>query len=376
MVENPFIIKGYKSADLFCDRDAETNALLSNIKNGADTTLISPRKYGKTGLIFHTFEKIRAKKLPFETLYVDIFATQKLSDFTKALADAVLAKFPAKKSIGKQFMELLQGFRPMFTMDPLSGSPQVQFNYVNASDKEYTLKSVLEFLNSQKRQVVLAIDEFQQITEYPEKNVEALLRTYTQQLHNIRFVYCGSKRSLMTEMFLDAKRPFFSSSNMLNLDKIDREIYGSFIKRLFGKYDIPVDDDALTFILDWTRCHTFYTQNLCNVIFSMEPSRVNLKVARESALYILEREAYNFLQYRELVTTQQWLMLIGIAKEGSVSKITSSEFLRKYDIGSVTNAKRIVESLVQKDMLLQTVGIKETCYQVYNVFFSRWLEGL
>ncbi|MCQ2102727.1 MAG: ATPase, partial [Fibrobacter sp.] len=201
-------------------------------------------------------------------------------------------------------------------------------------------------------------------------------RTYTQQLHNIRFVYCGSKRSLMTEMFLDAKRPFFSSSNMLNLDKIDREIYGSFIKRLFGKYDIPVDDDALTFILDWTRCHTFYTQNLCNVIFSMEPSRVNLKVARESALYILEREAYNFLQYRELVTTQQWLMLIGIAKEGSVSKITSSEFLRKYDIGSVTNAKRIVESLVQKDMLLQTVGIKETSYQVYNVFFSRWLECL
>lgn len=376
MVENPFIIKGYKSADLFCDRDAETKALLSNIKNGADTTLISPRKYGKTGLIFHTFEKIRAKKLPFETLYVDIFATQKLSDFTKALADAVLAKFPAKKSIGKQFMELLQGFRPMFTMDPLSGSPQVQFNYVNASDKEYTLKSVLEFLNSQKRQVVLAIDEFQQITEYPEKNVEALLRTYTQQLHNIRFVYCGSKRSLMTEMFLDAKRPFFSSSNMLNLDKIDRDVYGAFIKGLFGKYRISVEDDALAFILNWTRCHTFYTQNLCNVVFSMEPVKVDMKIVREAALYILEREAYNFLQYRELLTNQQWLMLVGIAKEGCVSKITSGEFLRKYSIGSVTNAKRIVASLVQKDMLLANVGIKETSYQVYNVFFSRWLENL
>lgn len=376
MVENPFVIKGYRSAELFCDRDVETKALLANVKNGADTTLISPRKYGKTGLIFHVFEKIRSKKLPFETLYVDIFATQKLSDFTKALADAILAKFPVKKSIGKQFMELLQGFRPMFTMDPLSGTPQVQFNYVSTSDKEYTLKSVLEFLNSQKKQIVLAIDEFQQITEYPEKNVEALLRTYTQQLHNIRFIYCGSKRSLMTEIFLDAKRPFFSSSNMLNLDKIDCGIYGNFIKNLFGKYDISVDDDALNFILDWTRCHTFYTQNLCNVIFSMDPSRVTLRVARESALYILEREAHNFLQYRELLTTQQWLMLIGVAKEGSVSKITSGEFLRKYDIGSVTNAKRIVESLSQKDLLLPSVGLKETSYQVYNVFFSRWLENL
>ncbi len=376
MVENPFVIKGYKSAELFCDRVVETNALLTNVKNGADTTLISPRKYGKTGLIFHVFEKISTKKLPFETLYVDIFATQKLSDFTKVLADAILAQFPEKKTIGKQFMELLQGFRPMFTMDPLSGTPQVQFNYVSASDKEYTLKSVLDFLNSQKKKVVLAIDEFQQITEYPEKNVEALLRTYTQQLHNIRFVYCGSKRSLMTEIFLDAKRPFFSSSNMLNLDKIDRNVYGKFIKSLFEKHNIPVDDDALNFILDWTRCHTFYTQNLCNVIYSMEPARVSLKVVRESALYILEREAYNFLQYRELLTAQQWLMLIGIAKEGSVSKITSGEFLRKYDIGSVTNAKRIVGSLVQKDLILSNVGLKETSYQIYNVFFSRWLENL
>ena len=83
MKENPFIIKGYKSKKFFCDRIAETQVLLSNIANGVDTTLISPRKYGKTGLILHLFDQIRKKSLPYHTLYVDIYSTLSLEDFVK-----------------------------------------------------------------------------------------------------------------------------------------------------------------------------------------------------------------------------------------------------------------------------------------------------
>ena len=371
-MQNPFLAKGYLSPMFFCDREKETEALLSNIQNGLDTTLISPRKFGKTGLILHTFYKIAEEKLPFSTLYVDIFATLSLKDFIKTLAEAILAEFPEKTSIGNKFMALLKGYRPVITYDPVSGMPQVEFNFSAPSEKEYTLKGLFAFLNSQKRHVVVAFDEFQQITTYPEKNVEALLRTYTQQMHNISFVYCGSKKSIMTQIFADVAQPFYSSTRQLTLDKIDADKYAAFIREKF--LPVAVDDEAMAYILEWTRRHTFYTQSLCNEIFKMKPRVVSIAVARKASREILETEVSNFLQIRNLITEQQWRLLIAIAKEQSVQSVTSAQFLAKYQLGSATNARRNLESLTDKELLLETVGLNERSYSVYNVFLSRWLE--
>lgn len=371
-MQNPFLAKGYLSPKFFCDREKETEMLLSNIQNGIDTTLISPRKLGKTGLIHHTFYKIAEEKLPYNTIYVDIFATLSLKDFIKTLAEAILAEFPEKTTIGNKFMALLKGYRPVISYDPVSGLPQVEFSFAIPSEKEYTLKGLFAFLNSQKQHVVLAFDEFQQITTYPEKNVEALLRTYTQQMHNISFIYCGSKKSIMTQMFTDVARPFYSSTRQLSLDKIDAEKYSAFIREKFAP--AQVDDDALNYILEWTRLHTFYTQSLCNEIFKMKPKVVTLSIARMACREILETESSNFMQIRNLITDQQWLLLIAIAKEQSVQSVTSAQFLAKYQLGSATNARRNLESLTEKELLLETIGLNDKSYSVYNVFLSRWLE--
>ncbi len=373
MNANPFLAKGYISPELFCDRENEAKTLLLNIQNGLDTTLISPRKMGKTGLILHTFYKISEEKLPLTPIYVDIFATLSLKDFIKTLSEAILAEFPEKTSIGSKFMTLLKGYRPTISYDPASGLPQVGFNFVSPNEQEYTLKGLFDFLNSQKKRVVLAIDEFQQITEYPEKNVEALLRTYTQQMHNISFIYCGSKKSIMSQIFTDAARPFYSSTRQLSLGKIDADIYSDFIREKFAP--ATVTDEAMDYILEWTRRHTFYTQSLCNEIFARRPKTVSIDVARKASREILEKESSNFLQIRDLITDQQWRMLIAVAKEQSVQGVTSADFLAKYQIGSATNARRNLESLTDKELLLETITPTERRYSVYNVFLSRWLEA-
>lgn len=373
MKENPFVIKGYRSPDYFCDRVQETETLIRNIENGADSTLISPRKFGKTGLIYHTFYEIEKRNLPFITIYADIFATLSLDDFVKILAEAILSKFPEKTTLGAKFVALLKGFRPIFSYDAFSGTPQISFRFDTAEEKEHTLKSLFEFLNSQKLPVVLAIDEFQQITEYPEKNVEALLRTYAQQMNNIRFIYCGSKRKTMSMMFSDPNRPFFSSTRTLTLDKIDMETYANFIREKFAAGNMEIEDVALHFILEWTKRHTFYTQSLCNEVFALGKKKINLDIVRSAAVEILARDTSNFLQYRELLSPQQWRILIAIAKEDSVTKLTATDFLSKYKIGSATNARRAVEALSEKELVLENIGLQEKSYSIYNVFFSRWL---
>lgn len=372
---NPFLVKGYKSPVYFCDREEETETLLRNVTNGVDTTLISPRKYGKTGLIFHLFDAIQRKNLPIETLYVDIFATRSMSDFIKVLAEAVMKKFSEKTTIGSKFATFIKSLRPVVTYDALTGVPQLQINYQMSAEKEHTLGGVLEFLDSQQVEIVLAIDEFQQITEYPEKNMEALLRTYIQQMHNIHFIFCGSKRTVMTEMFLSAKRPFFSSSRLMSLDKIDRETYKRFIKSHFEKGGMKVEAGALEYIMDWTQGYTFYTQTVCNAVYGLQPDTVNLEVVKKACAGILEDLSDNYLQYRELITPTQWNFLIAVAKEGEVEQLSSTRFLFTYNIGGATSAKRMAQSLAEKELLLPVIKAKKTAYRIYDVFFLRWIES-
>ncbi len=371
---NPFLVKGYVSPEYFCDREKETETLLRNIQNGVDTTLISPRKYGKTGLILHLFDAIQRNKLPYETLYVDIFATRSLSDFIKALAEAVMKKFPEKSHVGNKFMTFIRGLRPVISYDSLTGVPQIQINYQMTAEKEHTLSGLLEFLDSQEIDIVLAIDEFQQIAEYPETNMEALLRTYIQQMHHTHFIFCGSKRTVMSEMFLNAKRPFFSSSRVMSLDKIDRETYKQFIRSQFDKNGISVDTEALEYIMEWTQGYTFYTQTVCNAVYGMLPSRVTIEAVRTACADILEGLTDNYMQYRELVTPTQWNFLIAVAKEGEVEQLSSTRFLSTYNIGGPTSAKRMALSLSEKELLLPVVKSRKTAYTIYDVFFLRWIQ--
>ena len=372
---NPFLLKGYKSKELFCDRDAELKRLCENIENGVDTTLVSPRRMGKTGLILHLFEHYK-KNTVIECLYVDInFATSQ-TDFNKLLSEAILKKFPEKTPIGKLFMKLLKGFRPIIRFDAISGEPQVELSYTTEAEKTDTLQGILEFLNSQKPLIVLAIDEFQQINDFPEKNTEAMLRSTIQHLHNIRFIFCGSKKTIMTDIFANAKRPFYASTQFMYLDKINNKMYTTFIEKLFRKNGRQIDKEVIDFVLDWTRTHTFYTQSLCNMIFSMseKDTIIDMQLAKEACLELMKRNEPTFFQYKELLSISQWKYLIAVAKENLVEQPSAKSFLMKHNIGTPTDSQRLKQSLLDKDLILEITTKERTFYQVADVFFSRWLE--
>ncbi|MDR2907862.1 MAG: ATP-binding protein [Bacteroidales bacterium] len=372
---NPFLLKGYKSKDLFCDRKAELKRLCENIENGVDTTLVSPRRMGKTGLILHLFEHYKGNR-NIECLYVDInFATSQ-ADFNKLLSEAILKKFPARTTIGKLFMKLLKGFRPIIRFDAISGEPQVELTYTTEDEKTHTLQGILDFLNTQKPLIVLAIDEFQQINEFPEKNTEAMLRSTIQHLHHIRFIFCGSKKTIMTDLFANAKRPFYASTQFMYLDKINNIQYSSFIEKQFRKNGKQIDKETIEFVLDWTRIHTFYTQSVCNMIFSMseDDTAIDMQMAKNACWELMKRNEPTFFQYKELLTSAQWKYLIAIAKEHSVEQLSAKSFLMKHNIGTPTDSQRLKQALLDKDLILETITKEQTFYEVADVFFSRWLE--
>lgn len=374
MLDNPFILEPYRSKELFCDREKETEEILRHITNGRNITLISPRRLGKTGLIFRVFEEIRAKALPFETIYVDISDTLSLEDFIMAISEAIALRLKKQQKISA-FFRSLKNVRPMLGWDPLSGSPQVSFSFSDDNQKQNTLKDVLDYLENAPQKILLAIDEFQQIREYDGINMEAVLRKHIQHLHNVRFIYCGSKKHTMTDMFTNAKKPFYESTSFCYLAKLPVPVYAAFIKSLFVSAGKAIDDDSIDYILQWTKVHTYYTQRLCNEVFSLSGDTIDRDLINKAIQAILDAEKERFREIRRLITRSQWKMLKAIASEGEVSQITSSSFLSRHGISSGPTALRNIKALTDKELVLATNREDGTYYSVYNVFLSRYLEN-
>ena len=370
---NPFLTTGYISEEFFCDRITESENLIRMLRNGNNITLISQRRIGKTVLIQHVFEKLKTDS-EIATIYVDIFSTRTIEDFIKQISESILKRFPEKTEIGKSFWDFIKSLRPLITFDSITGDPQVQINYQTENEKTHTLQNIFEILEKQNKRVIIAIDEFQQITEYPEKNIEANLRTQIQFLKNTSFIFCGSKKKLLIDMFANAKRPFYMSTQFLFLEKIERNVYAGFIENKFTKNNIAVDLDAIELILDLTKVYTFYTQKLCNRIYSYQPEKVQKENVVSAFSEIMEENRLGYIQLRELLTKAQWNYLIAIAKEDEISKITGQEFLMKYKIGTASNSKRLIEALTEKDLITELPGLNGTSYTVNDIFLFHWLR--
>ena len=262
----------------------------------------------------------------------------------------------------------------MLSYNPLTGNPELTMTFLSDYEKRHTLASIFEFIEKLDRKTIIAIDEFQQVRAYGN-NMEALLRSFIQPLKNVQFVFCGSKKHLMAEMFTDAKSPFYESTRCLYLEKIDWKTYADFIVRMFAKGKKTISDEAVAFILDWTKTHTFYTQSLCNHVFLKSKKTVGLQDVMLAARQILVENEQTFLQWRDLLTPLQWNYLKAVAKEQAVDKPFSSTFINKYDIGTSANSKRMLDALMDKELILSTSTEEGVSYSVYNVFLSRWLEG-
>ena len=375
-MENPFIIKSYESKELFCDREEELQLMLRNCMNSSDMTLISQRRMGKTGLILRLFDELKDIKPEIHTIYFDIFASRNIDDFIKLMAEAAMKSFPTKTTMGEKLLTFIKSLRPQLSFDNITGEPQLQIAYQTAHEKEYTLRGLFDFLDSQKEHIVIAIDEFQQIRDYPEQNMEALLRTYIQQTHNLTFIFCGSKKHMMADIFANEKKPFYNSTAFVSLDKISETSYSAFIRQLFKDRHRSITDEALQFILDWTRRHTYYTQQLCHTVYANGNEAVTIDNVKKACEQLMKQGEAVYLQYRQMLTEKQWDYLIAVAKEGSVQQITASAFLKNYKIGTPSVSRRLADSLCEKGLLNDDVAINGTTYSLSDVFLSHWMERL
>ena len=372
MNQNPFLIYGYLSPEYFCNREKEFAALTSAIENNRNATLQSMRRLGKTSLLHHLFNHLKSNK-SYRTLYIDLQFTAELKDFLELLANSVYENlFSKQEKMLKDFVSIFRSIKPSMTFDAKNGTAAIELGLKNEHQSRLTIDDIFNFLKeySKKYNIVIAFDEFQQITGYPEKNVEALLRSKIQDLPQTRFIFSGSKKHLMTEMFFSAKRPFYQSTELMTLQKLQKEEFIKFIKDRFATGKKEISEESAGYILSKCYTYTYYVQFLCNRLFSRSDKKINDEIIESELNDILNENESTYYSYKNLLTAYNWKLLKAIAKEGGASKPTGGDFIKKYDLKASSSVRTAIKSLLDKEFLYK----EQDSYFVYDVFFGRWLE--
>ena len=371
-LENPFVYQGYEGPDYFCDRTEETENVISALKNGRNLTLISPRKVGKTGLIDHSFYQIRQHDKDAICIYVDIFSTKNLQEFVETIGKAVIEDaLDREKSFANKVLDFFKGLRPTITPDLLTGMPTVSISVVPVQ-AEYTLKSIFTHLNSLNKPVYLAIDEFQQITEYPETGTEAMLRSYIQHIHDVKFIFSGSKKHLMEEMFCSPNRPFYQSTQLMNLEPLHEEIYYVFANKFFESKKGSFSEEMFHNIYQRFDGYTWYVQAILNRLYETDKRVENDRQVAEAILFHINTLAPYYQTLTTFLTDNQFSLLKAIAMDETVLQPLSNDFIKRYELPSVSSIKSALAVLIDKDLVYKTlVG-----YIVYDRFMGIWLKRL
>ena len=366
--KNPFQIYGYAGEQYFCDRAVETEKMLDAIANDRNLTLIAPRRLGKTGLIHHVMHKLREAG-DAKCVYLDIFAAKNQRDFVEMFAREVFACVESRMEHAlKAAVQFVANCRPSLTINKITGDPTFSFS-LDAVDSESTLRSVFEYLKSRKESIVIAIDEFQQVAEFPEKGTEALLRGYIQSAPNVRFIFAGSKLHMMREMFLSAKRPFYKSTQNLSLDRIDASVYYEFAASHFAAAKHKLSRVAFDFAYDIVDGVTWEMQSILNRLWALGEDIDSDRQVRAVLVEILNENSEEYKNIIAQLSANEAKILYAVAAAHRVKAITGAKFIAATGM-SPSSIKQVADRLVGDQFLYQD----ESGYLVYDRFFSLWLK--
>jgi len=368
---NPFITSGYVSDDYFCDREKESKEVIKTITNGNNLAIISPRRMGKTGLILHCFHQPEISQ-HYHCFFIDIYATNNLKEFVFKLGKEI---FETLKPNGTKFIDgffsMISSLRPAFKIDSITGAPTFDIGIGEISEPAFSLEQIFKYLEAADKPCLVAIDEFQQIANYSENNIEAVLRTHIQHCKNSSFIFAGSQRHIMQNIFFSSSRPFYQSVSLLTLKAIDEKVYSDFVQQHFCNDNKFIPKELVSTVYRIFEGHTWYIQNVFNELYSRiaQGETCSMELVEESVKYRIAMYEPLFQSTLSLLSERQKEILYAIAKEGKAISVTSAAFIRKHGLLSSSSVQTAIKQLLEKEIITSENNV----YQVYDRFFGLWL---
>lgn len=371
-MKNPFVTNGYAGAEYFCDRVEETATIRQLLLNENNIALISPRRIGKTELIYHVFDDEKIQN-DYHCFVVDVYASKNLSDFVNLLGKAVIDELrPKGKAVWERFVNLISSLKSEISFD-MNGMPVWGVGMHEIANPAVSLDEIFRYLNNSDKPCLVAIDEFQQVTKYGDKTVEASLRTYIQRSTNVHFIFSGSQRHLMNGMFTSPSRPFYQSVTIINLQPFTLEAYTDFAVGKFVEAGKQLDEAVVAEIYSRFEAVTSYMHRILNVLFARtdvgERCTVGMVDEAIDGILRMSSDTYESLLYQ--MPDKQRNVFAAIVSEGKAVEVNGAKFVKKHKLTSASSVASAVKGLLDKDFITLENGV----YSVYDQFFALWMKS-
>ncbi|ACO03139.1 MAG TPA: ATP-binding protein [Persephonella sp.] len=365
---NPFYFGGTVSNEDFCNRERELEELKRDIFSGINILLYSPRRFGKSSLLLRLKEQLENEGI--KVILLDLFPVVDEKDFINRYFDETIKTLLSRKEKVIQTLKELTNlnFSVSSTLKP-DGSVTFSVSF-SSKEKKTVLKEILEipFLYATKNNANVAVifDEFQEVENLGlEKEIRTVIQNHGR---NVSYVFSGSKKSVLTQIFSNKSRPFYKSVKKFPLKEIPLEEWIPFIQNKFEKTGKKIDEEIIKEVFCICRGFPYYIQHICYVLWEVSKEKVKKEDLDYAINLVLEREEDSFWEeWSNLPPTQKKALKIITYTNGK--NIYSKNTLSEFEI-TASHLKRAIEQLQKKDIITK----ERNTYQIIDPIMELWIK--
>lgn len=371
---NPFLFGQTVEDTCFFNRTEEQASLKSAFESGQNTILIAPRRYGKSSLIRKVLKNLDPNKFFF--IYTDLFRTNTLKKFNDLISQSIA------KATGtplKQFGKFLKQWAPKLTPRVIfrgDDLPEVDFEFSPSSEKaEAVLGELLEipqkFAQKTGKRGIVVFDEFQEILQFGNVSLLKEIRAIIQHHQSIAYCFAGSKRHLISEMFIDSESPFYQFGKIMSIGSLPRNEFFAFITKNLKPSAIPEINSLTNRILDFTDCHPYHTQMFCSYFWDL--AKQSKDASFENTLdHVLKNQLYAYTAFWDRLTARQRNLLIALVRDPH-NPLHTAEAIMKWALGSSATVTKVTK-ILEREGFIERDAYRRL--RIADPFFATWIQKI
>jgi hypothetical protein len=374
MSKNPFIISVIPSEAPFCNRTRELRQLISYGSAGTNVVVFSPRRFGKTSLVKRVQSNLAKKGML--TLYADFFGVTSVDDVAGRIAKCVYVFIRGNEPLMKKAIRLLTAFRPVlkpaedgsFAISIESTGQNLQG--IELLDK--TLDDLGLFMEQVGPESVhIVFDEFQEITELRDKEIEGTLRSHIQ-FHRSSYFFVGSRRHILLGMFNEKSRPFYQSAQLYELKKLPHDELVGYLMDQFKRGGKRCPEQNAEKISLLSQQNPYYAQKLALNVYEVSGKVVHGKDIKGALELMIDNEIFFYQAILQALAPRQIALLRAVAIESSKT-LLSNRYISRHDLGSIGAVQAALKKLRQLDLVEKN---PDNRHQLVDPIFKLWLQQL
>jgi AAA+ ATPase superfamily predicted ATPase len=368
----PFKYGAIVSGRDFCGRKALLKQITGYIESSQNIVVLGERRVGKSSAVYEAIRKCKVGRL----LYVDLLGIKSIDALCRRILRAIVV-LEQKDGWFDKIVKTLSYLRPSISVDPITSMPTVSFD-ASVELKASSISEVFTLIESlaEKRRLVVVLDEFQDILKLENSHEAlALLRSKIQFESDIPYIFVGSIRHEMDEIFTHHDSPFFKSAIPLTVEPLPYDEFSKFLKKRFTTARRKIDHKVLEKVFEIASNIPGDIQQFCEALWQVtsEEKTINLSKLKDALELIFAREQKSYENYINLLTHLQHKCLMAVAKEGGKGVFSgpfmTGPFMKSAGLTNPSSVRRAIERLTKINILFHSGGE----YRFINPFFRAWL---